>query len=157
MSKVIHGIIILCILALLYFWIVPWKKKEINFQGVLDQKNTTNVIRETADLVSPSVSPERVALLFGWKRKPAARPVTEILVEEEPPIEEKVVLATWLRPLGYAIGSDGKKYFFFKDEKSNKVLQLTDDNVDSGWKILDVSDAEFLLEYEGKKYSVSSK
>ena len=95
MSKVIHGIIILCILMLLYFWIVPWKKKEINFQGVLDQKNTTNVITETADLVSPSVSPERVALLFGWKRKPAARPVTEIPVEEEPPIEEKVVLATF--------------------------------------------------------------
>jgi hypothetical protein len=157
MNKVFHGILIVCILALLYLWIVPWKEKEVGHHGVLREENTTDVVVETSVKHPPEVSIEKIAFLFGWKKKPEKKNAPPEPLEKSPPVEEKVISATWLNPLGYVIGADGKKYFFFKDEKSNKVFQLTDDNVESGWKLLDVEDGEFLLENGGKKFSVTSQ
>jgi len=157
MNKVLHGIFIICVFVLLYLWIVPWREKEVSHQGVLREENTTDVVVETTKKHTSGGSSETIALLFGWKKVPAKKTAPSKQLEKTPPVEEEVISATWLKPLGYVIGSDGKKYFFFKDKKSNKVLQLTDDNVDSGWKLLEVKNGEFLLENGGKKFSVVSQ
>ena len=153
MRKIIEIVFVLCILVLLFIWIMPREKKEIDLREEAHREESADVTLHALDERERAVPPDKVAQLFGWKkRKPAAKPAVMPAVEEK--VEEKIITAPWLRPLGYVIRQDGKKYYFFKDEKSSIVLQLSDDNSDNGWRLLEAKKEEFILEHEGEKYVV---
>ncbi len=156
MRKIIEIVFVLCILVLLFIWVMPWKNREIDLQEAVHREESADVLLQARDERKPPVPPDNVAQLFGWKkREPVTIPADTPAVVEK--VEEKIIPASWLKPLGYAIGQDSKKYYFFKDEKSNIVLQLSDDNSDNGWRLLEAKNEEFLLEHEGKKYIVLSR
>jgi hypothetical protein len=153
MRKIIEIVFVLCILVLLFVWVMPWKNREIDLREAVHRQETADILLQAHNERERTVPPDRIAVLFGWKkRKPVAISADTPEVEEK--VEEKITRASWLKPLGYVIGQDSKKYYFFKDEKSNIVLQLSDDNSDNGWRLLEAKEEEFLLEYEGEKYSV---
>jgi hypothetical protein len=153
MRKIIEIVFVLCILVLLFVWIMPRENKVIDLREEAHREESADVTLHALDERERPVPPDNVAQLFGWKkREPAAEPAVMPAVEEK--VEEKIIVAPWLKPLGYVIGQDGKKYYFFKDEKSNIVLQLSDDNSDNGWRLLEAKKEEFILEHEGEKYVV---
>ena len=153
MRKIIEIVFAFCILVLLFTWVMPWKNREIDLQEATPREEKAGVLPQPRGERERSVMPESVAVLFGWKkREPVAPPVETPEVEEK--AEQQIIQASWLKPIGYAIREDSKKYYFFKDVKSNIVLQLSDDTSDNGWILLEANEEEFLLEYEGKKYSV---
>jgi hypothetical protein len=153
MRKIADIILILSIPVLVYLLLVPGAKKEVGFREAVQPAVKTVPDAKGDTGVGQAVSPDNVALLFGWKKKPVKTPENR----EDHPAVEKPIPAPWVKPLGYAVSPEGKKYYFLKDERSNQVLQLGGDSTDGGWKLLEVTDGQYLLEFEGKKYIVTER
>jgi hypothetical protein len=96
------------------------------------------------------VPAEKIAVIFGWEKKQQIERISK-------KNEEKIEVANWIKPLGYVIIAERKKMYFFKNTKTDKVLQLTEDNIDKGWKLIKKENEHFLLESEGKKYIIENK
>ncbi len=146
-KRIIEIILILTIIILIGIWIVPWKKKVISFKEKTDLSESAEYIIKSQKIEANSVAPEKIASLFGWEK-------TYKINNSVKKNQETPEVAIWLKPLGFIVSSDGKKFYFLKNNKTNRVLQLTENNVDDGWKLIEIANDELLLEFEGKKYIV---
>jgi hypothetical protein len=135
---------------LIGIWIAPWRGRDIPLQVINNSyepaENNPSEIRVDND----PVPAEKIAVIFGWEKKQQIERISK-------KNEEKIEVANWIKPLGYVIIAEGKKMYFFKNTKTDKVLQLTEDNIDKGWKLIKKENEHFLLESEGKKYIIENK
>ena len=150
MKKIYKIFLTLIILFLIGIWIAPWRSQDIPLQVINNSyepaENNSSEIRVDND----PLPAEKIAVIFGWERKQQKKQVSI-------KIEEKIEVVDWIKPLGYVIIAEEKKMYFFKNTKTDKVIQLTEDNIDKGWKLIKKENEHFLLESEGKKYIVENK
>jgi hypothetical protein len=100
------------------------------------------------------VPPERIASLFGWVKREKTQGKVRETVPEIAETKKEAEPITWLKPVGFALDSGSVRYQFFKDERTKRVFKLAAGISDNGWKMIEATGGEFILEFEGKLYSV---
>lgn len=145
-NRIVEYALILSVVILFVFLIVPWRDRDIpTYEASVS--SVAAVDRESAQIREKSFgSPQNVAALFGWKpkRKPVSAQGSGSSVERP----------AWLRSVGYAVGPDGNKYYFFKNERTGKIIQLAEGKADKGWSLVKRTEEYFILEFQGNQYSI---
>jgi hypothetical protein len=157
-SMTVIGELFLCsiIVFILYLLIVPWEQDDLVKQT--DARKTvqpnTEGVASRAD--GSSEPPESVAALFGWKKreKPPEEVREKTAEAAENKVEQKPEQINWLTPIGFALDSGSVRYHFFKDDRTKRVMKLAVGVPVDGWKIVEVSGNEYILDFNGKLYSV---
>jgi hypothetical protein len=144
--------IISIILFLSCLAVIPWKPKELAI-GQHESGGEYPVKKETEiEHALHVMTPEGIATLFGWKKREKSLQKTIPVAEAK--ISEKPESISWLKPVGFVEVSGNMKFHFFKDERAKRVLKVAEGVPNNGWTIIDVRKNEFILEHEGKSYSV---
>ena len=65
--------------------------------------------------------------------------------------------ATWLQAIGYVVEQNGTPSYLFKDTRARAVFSLKAGSVNKGWKLIEVRERDFLLEFGGKPYILKRK
>jgi hypothetical protein len=139
-----------------YLLIAPWREKPLETRREKSRAEELNAAALEEKNTARDASPERVAHLFGWKMRESVREKVQETVSnaaETKKVREPEPL-TWLKPVGFALDSGSVRYQFFKDERSKRVFKLAAGISDNGWKMIEATGSEFILEFEGKLYSV---
>jgi hypothetical protein len=139
-----------------YLLVVPWREKPLETRREKNRAEESNATALEEKDTARDASPERVAHLFGWKMRETVREKVQETVSNA--VETKTVREpeplTWLKPVGSALDSGNIRYQFFKDERTKRVLKLAVGTSDNGWKMIETTGSEFVLEFGGKLYSV---
>ena len=150
----------LFILYELYLLIIPLRGKDLVSQQDKGRAEKVDAVEQEITGTPQSIPPERVAYLFGWRKKENVKAKEQAHAQETAPeaaetkAAEKPELINWLKPVGFALDSGSVRYHFFKDERTKRVMKLSVGVPDNGWKMIEANDNEFVLEFEGKLYSV---
>jgi hypothetical protein len=141
---VLLGIVVLALTAVLT---APWEERVPSFSVKSKLSQTDTLMRQMDINENQYQSSETVASIFGWKKeKQSAINKKNIPVQLEK--------ANWIKPLGFVRGSDDRKFYFLKDIRENNILVIEEGCIYNGWKLIEIENDHFVLEYEGKKYIV---
>jgi hypothetical protein len=139
-----------------YLLMIPWSEKDLAMDQDEGRVEKLNTVEQEKKDTRRSVPPDVVASLFGWKKREKVQVKNQETVPK--PVEAnnaaKPEPINWLKPVGFASDSGSVKYHFFKDERTKRVLKLSVGIPDSGWKMIEANNNEFVFEFEGKLYSV---
>ena len=152
--------LIAVVLYAAYLLVIPWRERQIETRQEKNKVEESDAVTQEMMSTAQRVPPERVASLFGWRKREQVQKKTPEKVQEAVPeaIEPKKEVGpepiTWMKPVGFALDSGSVRYQFFKDERTKRVLKLAVGVSDGGWKMIEATGSEFILEFEGKLYSV---
>jgi hypothetical protein len=135
-----------------YLLIAPWREKPIETRQEKSGVEVLNTAALDEKTTARGAPPERVAFIFGWKGRDKARQTVSEAAETKK-VGEPEPLA-WLKPVGFALDSGNIRYQFFKDERTKRVFKLAAGISDDGWKMIEATGSGFILEFEGRQYSV---
>ena len=99
---------------------------------------------------SVGASPEKVAELFGYKKDGE-------IGHTDNEVAETAQVIGWIEPVGFYVGTDGRHCWFLKNNRTNEILLLSEGEAEKGWRLVRVTEEEFLLEYEGTFYTVRKR
>ena len=134
------------VLAMLLF--LPRQSRNVVFSPQLRAEEVSTETEQEQGVQIQKASPRAVASLFGWKEKVVEERV-EIVPEKEPPAE-----AGWLKLVGYIAEEEGGRSYIFKNTNTRTMLTLQLNREYKGWTLLEVTETEFLLEFEGNEYII---
>jgi hypothetical protein len=157
-STVVIGELLLISIILFesYLLIIPWSEKDLVTEQDKGRVEKVAAVEQEEKGTRQSVTPEIVASLFGWRKREKVQVKNQEI--DTKPAEANIAAMpqpiSWLKPVGFASDSGDVKYHFFKDERTKRVLKLSVGIPDSGWKMIEANDNEYVFEFEGKLYSV---
>jgi uncharacterized protein YdeI (BOF family) len=136
-------------LALLGLLVIPWGERRA--AGLAGEVVTPSpvVATEPAGVAGRTASPRELAGLFGW-RGAAAAPAPA-------PASPQVQEASWIQAMGYVVEQNETRSYLFKDTRTRMVLSLKPGAAAKGWRLLEVRERDFLLEFEGQPYIIKRK
>lgn len=82
---------------------------------------------------------------FAPAKKKAPKPPSKAPAPVEP---------TWLHYLAFAVDAKGSTLYVFKDDRTGRVLILSNSSTSDGWRLLSGTPGGFLLEKGGIRYLV---
>ena len=134
-------------LALLVLLVIPWGERQAAGLAGEVAAPSPVVATEPAGVAGRTASPRELAGLFGW-RGAAAAPA---------PASPQVQEASWIQAMGYVVEQNGTRSYLFKDTRTRMVLSLKPGSAAKGWRLLEVRERDFLLEFEGQPYIIKRK
>lgn len=146
-ALIVELILLLVIPVSLVLVLVPWRSKATTIPAGPVQSRTARAKESAATDEKVLIQAAEIAELFGWQRK--ASPMPAVVPKQEAPVE-----ANWFTNMGFVVGPDGKKTYLFKDGKSGQVVSLAQGESVRGWKLVEITEASFLLEFQGKEYII---
>jgi hypothetical protein len=138
-------------LALVVLLAVPWGERRTLGSAGEEESPLAAVATAPAGTAGRTASPRELAGLFGWRESraaPAAKP--------GPPAPQ-VQEASWIQAMGYVVEQNGTRSYLFKDLRTRGVWSLKSGAVNKGWRLMEVRERDFLLEFEGQPYIIKRK
>ena len=136
-------------LALLVLLAIPWGERRAAGLAGEVVRPSPPVAAGPAGAAVQTASPRELAMLFGWRGAAAASaPVPAALQVPE---------ASWIQPMGYVVEQNETRSYLFKDMRARMVLSLKPGSAAKGWRLLEVRERDFLLEFEGQAYIIKRK
>lgn len=145
-------ILLLVITVLAGFMLFPRSRKTVSFNYQPIPNNEIESQAQEQKAQKRLAKPREIAAFFGWgeKKTDVIEETAHVSVEKEPLPAE----ATWLKPIGFIGEEKGSRSYLFKDSNTGKILSLALGVESKGWKLLEVTSEQFLLEFDGKKYII---
>jgi hypothetical protein len=137
--------------ALLLLLLSPWKEHRNPIRARPVTSAAPAAATQPSASLTPLASPRQIAALFGW-REPSQRSAAHARSQTAKPEE-----ASWIRAVGYVVEQNGIRSYVFKDTRSGAIFSLKLGAVSKGWKLLEVREQDYLLEFEGKAYIIRRK
>jgi hypothetical protein len=156
-NVIVDSVLILAIGVSAFQWLSTPRRSERGFtmqQPVPLETSTAEMPgREERE---PAVQPEQIARLFGWREKAAPVKAEPAAADSIPTgaEEEKPEVISYLRYIGYAVGSPGERTYFVKYADTGKVVPLRADAAHDGWTLIEISEAGILVERDDTLYHI---
>ena len=157
MKRTIEIILIIIIIGVSIILIVKWNQEERSLNIKAKAPKQEAEVNKSSGEEVVSVSPEEIAILFGWKKKAAVKKEKEVkeevsVTEVEEPIEIKSLEK--MKHLGHIVTSNGEEFYFFKDIETGELIRLSIDSPEKGWRLEEIVEKGFILGHDDKKYFV---
>jgi len=138
-------------LALVGLLVAPWRERGLPAAGAEEPAAYPAAAVDPPVAGKPPATARELAALFGWREaRPAPIPAT---AAPATPAEE----APWVLAIGYVVEQNGARSYLFKDTRARTVLSLRTGAENKGWKLVEVRERDFLLEFGGKPYIIKRK
>jgi hypothetical protein len=138
-------------LGLVVLLALPWGQRRTPGSSGEEGPASLAVAAEPAGTAGRTTSPRELAVLFGW-REPKAAPAAK-----PGPAAPQAQEAPWIQAMGYVVEQNGTRSYIFKDLRTRAVLSLKQGTVNKGWRLLEVRERDFLLEFDGQPYIIKRK
>lgn len=110
--------------------------------------------RKPSDLHTPS----EIAAAFDWVQPLAATAMQPAARGPKPGQKEpKLVDAPWLSLIGSITQADGTAFYYFKNEKTGAIMQLSQNRAAGGWSLKVPKPGEYVIENDSEHYLVRAE
>jgi hypothetical protein len=156
-KAIVDGLLMLAIAVLVVQWMITPRQSGRN-HAMEEPEALEEAVTETltdADLET-AVQPEQIARMFGWRKRVAVVKSEPAAMDsaEEVPEEESPEVISYLRYIGYAVGSPGEETHFVKNTDTGQVVPLQMNAIHDGWTLIGVSETGVLVERDDTLYQI---
>lgn len=152
-KRAIEILLMAGIISLIIISILPVKETRLPDVNVIENSINTGIAGKDEETLLVMKTSE-IAYLFGWRR-PAAVVSVPSVVGEAPKPEQMPTL--WIKYIGYFAGQDEKVYYYFKNDRTGRVVKVTPGEEIEGWALLKWEDGIYYLEKERMLYLVKER